>query len=202
MLAELDRYLDDPRFFEPFRPYFHPADSPPSVPMETYLRMMVLKYRYRLGFEPLCAEVSGSTSWRRSCRVPFREAVPHPSTLERTTVRCGQGAVDALNEALLAKAAEGHLVKFDKLRADTTVVPANVTYPPTPGCVNGGAWRLAVLTSRLKSMGLAATKRRKIVEESRSPKPLHADSPADLRTSPFDTSFPFGEAGDQPAFEF
>jgi IS5 family transposase len=39
-LAELDHYLDDRRFFEPFRPYFHPTEGRPSVPMETYLRMM------------------------------------------------------------------------------------------------------------------------------------------------------------------
>jgi hypothetical protein len=36
VLAELDRLLDDPRFFEPFRPYFHPSQGRPSVPMETY----------------------------------------------------------------------------------------------------------------------------------------------------------------------
>jgi hypothetical protein len=28
----------------------------PSVPIETYLRLMFLKYRYRLGYEPLCRE--------------------------------------------------------------------------------------------------------------------------------------------------
>ena len=42
-LAELDSYFDDPRLFEPFRPYFHPTDGRPSVPMETYVRMMALK---------------------------------------------------------------------------------------------------------------------------------------------------------------
>jgi IS5 family transposase len=154
-LAELDRYLDDPRFFELFRPYFHPRAGRPSVPMETYLRMMVLKYRYGLGFERLCAEVSDSVSWRRFCRVPLDEAVPHPSTLEKLAARCGQGAVDGLNEALLAKAAEGHLVKLDKVRADTTVVPANVTYPSDAGLLGKGVSRLVVLGSRLKAMGLA-----------------------------------------------
>ena len=98
-------------------------------PMETYLRMMVLKYRYDLGFEPLCAEVSDSVSWRRFCRVPLDEAVPHPSALEKLTAGCGQGVVDGLNEALLAKAAEGRLAKLDKVRADTTVVRAHVNLP-------------------------------------------------------------------------
>ena len=48
------------RFFEPFRPFFDPTMGRPSIPMETYLRMMFLKFRYGLGFEPLCAEVADS----------------------------------------------------------------------------------------------------------------------------------------------
>ena len=45
----VDVLLDDPRFFEPFRRWFDPTFGPPSIPMETYLRLMFLKYRYRLG---------------------------------------------------------------------------------------------------------------------------------------------------------
>ena len=37
--------------------------------METYLRMMFLRFRYRLGFETLCAEVADSFAWRRFCRI-------------------------------------------------------------------------------------------------------------------------------------
>jgi hypothetical protein len=36
----------------------------PSLPIETHLRLMFLKYRYRLGFEPLCREVADSISWQ------------------------------------------------------------------------------------------------------------------------------------------
>jgi len=32
---------------------------------------MFLKYRYRLGFEPLCREVTDSISWQRFCRIPL-----------------------------------------------------------------------------------------------------------------------------------
>jgi transposase, IS5 family len=45
-LAEIDALLDDERFFEPFRPFFDPLIGRPSIPMETYIRMMFLKYRY------------------------------------------------------------------------------------------------------------------------------------------------------------
>jgi transposase, IS5 family len=53
---------DDPAFFAPFAPFFHPVLGRPSTPIEYYLRLMFLKFRYRLGYESLCAEVSDSIS--------------------------------------------------------------------------------------------------------------------------------------------
>src|ERR1700677_2577576 len=70
-LARVDKLLDDPAFLEPFRALFDPQYGRRSVPMETFLRLMFLKYRYRLGFEALCREVSDSVSWCRFCRVPL-----------------------------------------------------------------------------------------------------------------------------------
>ena len=57
-LARVDALLDDPAFFAPFVPHFHPVLGRPSTPVECYLRLMFLKFRYRLGYESLCAEVS------------------------------------------------------------------------------------------------------------------------------------------------
>ena len=128
-LEAVDRLLDDPAFFEPFVAHFHAVLGRPSLPIETYLRLMFLEYRYRLGFEPLCREVADSISWQRFCRIPLGVAVPHPTTLMKITTRCGTSAIDALNEALLAKAAQANVLKTNKLRADTTVVPANQAYP-------------------------------------------------------------------------
>jgi len=154
-LAAIDALLDDERFFEPFRAFFDPGIGRPSIPIETYLRMMFLKYRYRLGFEPLCREVADSISWRRFCRVPLDAVTPHPTTLMKITSRCGEEAVAGLNEALLAKAAEEHVVKLDRVRADTTVVEANVCYPTDSGLLAKGVAKLARLTERIKEAGLA-----------------------------------------------
>ena len=101
----------------------------PSIPIETYLRLMFLKYRYRLGFETLCREVTDSITWQRFCRIPLGGRVPHPTTLMKITTRCGETAVNGLNEALLAKAVEAKVLKTNRVRADTTVVEANVAYP-------------------------------------------------------------------------
>jgi IS5 family transposase len=67
---------------------------------------MFLKYRYGLGFESLCREVTDSIGWQRFCRIPLGGRVPHPTTVMKITTRCGQVAVDGLNEALLARAVE------------------------------------------------------------------------------------------------
>src|SRR3954464_3879625 len=61
-LARVDALLDDPVFFAPFAPFFDPRMGRPSTPMETYLRLMFLKFRYRLGYESLCREVADSRS--------------------------------------------------------------------------------------------------------------------------------------------
>lgn len=154
-LAEVDVLLDDPRFFEPFRPFFSARHGRPSIPMEWFVRLMFLRFRYRLGFEALCREVTDSLAWRRFCRIPLGVEVPHPSTLEKIVDRCGQGAIDGLNEVLLAKAAEEKLIKTDKVRADTTVVEANVAYPTDSGLMAKGVARLSVLVGRVKHAGLA-----------------------------------------------
>jgi IS5 family transposase len=46
-LARVDALLDDPAFFAPFAPYFHPLLGRPSTPVECHLRLMFLKFRYR-----------------------------------------------------------------------------------------------------------------------------------------------------------
>jgi IS5 family transposase len=56
-----------------------------------------------------------------------------PTTLMKLTTRCGTTAVDGCNEALLAKAAEAKLLRTSRLRADTTVVAADVAYPTDSG---------------------------------------------------------------------
>ena len=122
-LARVDALLDDPAFFAPFVPYFHPVIGRPSTPAECYLRLMFLKFRYRLGFESLCAEVADSISWRRFCRIPLDGKVPHPTTLMKLTTRCGEDVVAGLNEALWAKAAGAKLLRTARVRADTTVIP-------------------------------------------------------------------------------
>ena len=152
-LARVDAVLDDPVFFAPFAPHFHPVIGRPSTPVECYLRLMFLKFRYRLGYESLCAEVSDSISWRRFCRIPLDGTVPHPTTLMKLTTRCGEQAVAGLNEALWAKAAGQKLLRTARIRADTTVIPANVAYPTDSGLLAKAVGKLVRAARRVQAAG-------------------------------------------------
>jgi IS5 family transposase len=158
-LARVDALLDDPAFFAPFVPFFDPRIGRPSTPMETYLRLMFLKFRYRLGYESLCREVTDSITWRRFCRIGLDGSVPHPTTLMKLSTRCGAAVVDGLNEALLAKAAGVKVLRTNRLRADTTVLPSNVAYPTDSGLLARAIGRIAVTGRRIQAAGGATRTR-------------------------------------------
>jgi IS5 family transposase len=179
-LARIDVLLDDPAFFAPFIPFFDPRMGRPSTPMETYLRLMFLKFRYRLGYESLCREVSDSITWRQFCRIGIDQPVPHPTTLMKLTTRCGSAAVDGLNEALLAKAVEAKVLRTNRLRVDTTVIPANVAYPTDSGLLAKGIRRIAATGRRIQAAGGAI--RTKIRDRSRAAGKRAHDLNAKLRT--------------------
>jgi IS5 family transposase len=165
-LARVDVLLDDPVFFVPFVAFFDARIGRPSVPMETYLRLMFLKSRYGLGYESLCREVADSISWQRFARIPLGTRVPHPTTLMKLTSRCGDVVVAGLNEALLVKAGDAKLLRTDKVRADTTVVPADVAYPTDSGLLAKTVTRLARTVERVKAAGGAT--RTRVRDRSRS----------------------------------
>ena len=165
-LARIDALLDDEVFYAPFVPFFDPWIGRPSTPVETYLRLMFLKFRYRLGYQSLCREVADSIAWRRFCRIPLDGAVPHTTTLMKLTTRCGSAAVDGLNEALLVKAAEAKLLRTTRVRADTTVIPANVSYPTDSGLLAKAIRRIAATMRRIQAAGGAT--RTRLRDRSRS----------------------------------
>jgi transposase, IS5 family len=146
-LGRVDALLDDPGFLAPFATHYDPVLGRPSVPIDTFLRMMFLKFRYRLGYELVCREVADSISWQRFCRIPLGGQVPHPTTLVKLTRRVGPATVDQLNQALLANAAT------HKVRADTTVVAANVAYPTDAGLLAKAVATLARTVERVHAAG-------------------------------------------------
>jgi len=101
----------------------------------------------------LCQEVADSISWRRFCRIPLDGKVPHPTTLMKLTSWCGEEAVAGLNEALWAKAAGQKLLRTSRVRADTTVISANVAYPTDSGLLAKAVCRLVRAARRVQAAG-------------------------------------------------
>jgi IS5 family transposase len=158
-LAKIDAYLDDERFTAPWRPLFDRRLGRPSVPVDTLLRLLYLKRRYGLGDERLCREVADSISWRRCCRIALDRPVPHPTTLVKLVRRAGPEVVEQLNTALVAKLAEGKLLRARKLRVDTTVVEADLDDPTDADLLEHAVRKLGGLVRRVKGRGVASRTR-------------------------------------------
>jgi len=154
-LVQVDGYLDDEWFIAPWRALFSKRLGRPSVPVDTLLRLLYLKHRYGLGYESLCREVADSISWRRFCRIGLDRPVPHPTTLVKLVGRAGPEVIEQLNAALLAKLAQGKLLRGRKLRVDTTVVEADIDYPTDADLLEQAVRKLGGLVRRVKARGAA-----------------------------------------------
>ena len=154
-LGKVDAILDDDRFLAPFRSRLTARSGRPTIPIETYLRLMYLKHRYGLGYETLCKEVADSFTWRRFCRIAVDGRVPDPSTLMKLTKRLGPGLLEELNAELLALAVERKVLRSRRLRVDTTVVEADIRSPTDSGLCAHAVSRLTRLAKRIKRAGLA-----------------------------------------------
>src|SRR5260370_4458560 len=118
-LTAVDALLDDDRFLAPFTTRFACRVGRPTLPIETYLRLMYLKHRHGLGYETLVKEVADSLSWRRFCRIHLDRSVPHPTTLMKLTRRFGPAIVEDLHAAVLEAADENDELRTLRLRLRT-----------------------------------------------------------------------------------
>ena len=158
-LGKVDAILDDDRFLAPFRSRLTATIGRPTIPIETYLRLMYLKHRYGLGYETLCKEVADSFTWRRFCRIALGGRVPDPTTLMKLTKRLGPELLEELNGGLLALAVERKVLRSRRLRVDTTVVEADIRSPTDSGLCAHAVSRLTRLAKRIKAAGLAPRSR-------------------------------------------
>lgn len=152
-LARLDVLLADPELLWPLVERFRRevvedrravlTDGRPTIAMETYVRMMVLKQRYRWGYRTLVAEVSDSIHLRRFCRISLSERVPDESTVRKLTRRFGPETVSELTRAMIVKACREKRFRPRAVRVDSTVIEADVKYPTDAGLASSGVRVLA-----------------------------------------------------------
>lgn len=152
-LTKVDNLLDDNRFFAPFRQKFSNKLGRPSIPVETYLRMMYLKRRYQLGYETLVKEVRDSFAWRRFCHLSLEDPVPDDTTLIKLSKKYGEATLRELNDAIVLKLKEGKVIRGKKLRLDTTVTESDVHYPTDTGLLKDGIKVIGRTVAKLKKLG-------------------------------------------------
>jgi IS5 family transposase len=152
-LAALDVLLSDPALLWPavrcWRREFEQTgravltDGRPTIAIETYVRLMVLKQRYRWGYRSLVAEVSDSIHLRRFCRISLSERVPDESTVRKLTRRIGPETVSEMTRALIVTATREKRFRPRAVRIDSTVIEADVKYPTDAGLASAGVRTLA-----------------------------------------------------------
>ena len=154
-LAAVDALLDDDRFLAPFVARFNCPIGRPTIPIETYLRLMYLKHRHGLGYETLVTEVADSISWRRFCRLGLGDPVPHSTTLLKLTRRFGTEIVEELNRETLLVATQKNVLRSRRLRVDCTAMEADIRYPTDSGLCAHAVSRLGRVVRAVKAAGLA-----------------------------------------------
>jgi IS5 family transposase len=175
-LAALDVLLADPALLAPIYERFRRevledrravlTDGRPTIAMETYIRLMVLKQRYRWGYRSLVAEVSDSIHLRRFCRISLSERVPDESTVRKLTRRFGPDTVNEVTRVLIVEATRSRRFRPRAVRIDSTVIEADVRYPTDAGLAGHGVRALAREAKKLAK--LVKEQKRRVRDRSRA----------------------------------
>ena len=151
-LAGLDELLCDPGLLAPIGVRWErllaetgasSGRGRPTIAMETYVRLMIVKHRSGWGYETLMREVSDSLHLRRFCRIGMTERVPDESTVRKLTRRLGAEVVHEITRELIWKARREKRFRPRAARIDSTVVEADMKYPTDAGLADGGVRALA-----------------------------------------------------------
>src|SRR3954471_11894070 len=131
-LAALDVLLSDPAVPEPVEPAWDEAargHGRPTIPIERFVRLMVIKQRTGWGYQTLVREVSDLLHLRRFCLVALTERVPDESTIRKLCRRLGPEVIEEICRQVIAGAVRERRFCPRAARIDSTVVEADVRFP-------------------------------------------------------------------------
>ena len=154
-LAALDVLLRDVALTRPIAARWRGeavAHGRPTISMEVYVRLMIVKQRTGWGYETLVREVSDSLRLRRFCLIALGERVAHESTVRKLTRRLGGEVVEDLTRCVIAKAQRETRFQARAVRIDSTVVEGDVRYPSDAALSLDGARVLAREARKLTSL--------------------------------------------------
>jgi transposase, IS5 family len=167
-LAALDRLLAEPRLLGPIEQAWEQTargHGRPTIPMTSFVRLMVIKQRTGWGYETLVREVSDSLHLRRFCLLPLTARVPDESTVRKLVRRLGPEVVAELTRVVIGTAQRETRFVARAVRIDSTVVEADIRYPTDAGL----AWQGARVLARegRKLAGRLGGSTRRVVDRSR-----------------------------------
>jgi transposase, IS5 family len=152
-LAAIDELLRDEALLAPIEAHWQreaeqrgrsaKGHGRPTIPMQTYVRLMVLKHRFGWGYETLMREVSDSFHLRHFCLIAIDVEVADESTVRKLTRRLGAETVAELSRLVIGKAQRETRFRARAVRIDSTVVEADVRYPTDAGLAGDGVRTLA-----------------------------------------------------------
>jgi transposase, IS5 family len=145
-LAVLDRLLADRLLLVPIQRAWEQTardHGRPTIPMASFVRLMVIKQRTGWGYQTLVREVSDSLHLRRFCLLPLTQRVPDESTVRKLVRRLGPEVVAELIRVVIGKAQRETRFAARAVRIDSTVVEADIRYPTDAVLAWQGARALA-----------------------------------------------------------
>lgn len=135
-LKAVDTLLSDRRLLEPLEQMFDPTMGRPGTPVDVYVRMLFLKFRYGLSYEELEQEVRERIPWRFFCHLSLMDAVPDSTTLIKLNQRLGEDRIRQLNKQLVKHLVKTKKIKPRKIRIDSTTLETHISYPTDLGLLH------------------------------------------------------------------
>ena len=168
-LAALDALLAESRVLEPVERAWERSArgrGRPTIPIERFVRLMVVKQRTGWGYETLVGEVSDSLHLRRFCLIALSERVPDESTIRKLCRRLGPAVVEEICRTVIAGALRQRRFTPRAARIDSTVVEADIRYPSDLGLAADATRMLA--REAAKARGLAGPDAPRVVDRTRA----------------------------------
>jgi IS5 family transposase len=155
-LAALDRLLEGTALLEPIVRGWDRAAlvrGRPTIAMDRFVRLMLVKQRSGWGYETLVREVSDSLHLRRFCLIALCERVPDESTIRKLARRLGPEVIEEICRELIVQATTGRgRFVARAARIDSTVVEADVRYPTDLGLAADATDALAREAARARTL--------------------------------------------------
>jgi IS5 family transposase len=149
-LRKVDKLLDNREFIRPLEKCFDEDMGRPGTPVDVYLRIMYLTFRFGLSYEEVALEVRERLPWRFFCHLSLIDSVPDDKTLIKLNQRFGSKLMEDLNKKLVKELVKTRSIRSRRIRIDSTTLESHISYPTDIGLLHAA---LKTLTRSAAALG-------------------------------------------------